>query len=316
MESILATDSLNKKFGNTHALKDVNITIQKGVSLMTGPNGSGKSTLLKITLGLLKPTSGEIKLYGKNPWKEGYTVRIHIGVTFEKATLPKWVSGAEYLTHIARIKELPDAEKEVDKMAKLFQIDTYYHNNTETYSAGMLQKVAICGAFLGQPKLIILDEPTTNLDTQARTNLTEIIKTYIKNYGTDFIISSHFLTELEELCTQLFVFSDGHILDQGNLQDLKQKYFAHTYRIEAKEPLKIIDQLYRSKGLQRITIEGKSILVEALDKKVVEQVVHQLKSTGMQLEIWEETPSIKAIYTKILEAHTPTTTLGNSPINN
>lgn len=305
MESILVTNNLNKKFGNTHALKNINIIIQKGVSLLAGPNGSGKSTLLKIALGLLKPSSGEINLFGKNPWKEGHIIRKHIGVAFEKATLPKWVSGFEYLKHIAQIKELSNAEKEVDKMSKLFQIETYYHNNTETYSAGMLQKVALTAAFLGQPKLIILDEPTTNLDTQARTNLIEVIKTYIKSFGTDFIISSHFLTELEELCNQLFVFFDGHIIDQGNLKDLKQKYFAHTYRIEAKEPIKVVDQLYETKGLQRITLEGKSILIEALDRSKVEEAVDRLKNQGAQLEVWEEAPSIKALYAKILEAQAP-----------
>jgi ABC-2 type transport system ATP-binding protein len=304
MENILATNNLNKRFGSTYALKDVNITIQKGVSLMVGPNGSGKSTLLKIALGLLKPSSGEIKLFGQNPWKEGHTIRKHIGVAFEKATLPKWVEGVEYLKHIARIKELSNADKEVDKMAKLFQIETYYYNNIETYSAGMIQKVALCAAFLGQPKLIILDEPSTNLDAQARTNLTEIIKTYQENLGTDFIISSHFLTELGELCNQLFVFQSGHVIEQGDLESLKQKYFAHAYRIETKEPLKVVEQLHKLKGLQRITLDGRSILIEAVNRSEVEEAVNKLKNEGTQLNVWEEVPSIKALYIKILEANT------------
>jgi ABC-2 type transport system ATP-binding protein len=296
--------NLSKKFGSTQALRDVNIVVENGVGLMVGPNGSGKSTLLKIALGLLKPSSGEIKVFGKNPWKEGHAVRKSIGVAFEKATLPKWVSGVKYLEHVARIKELSNPEKEVRKISELFQIDTYYYRNVETYSAGMLQKIALAAAFLGEPKLIILDEPTVNLDTQARANVTEIIKTYKESFETSFIISSHVLTELEELCNQLFVFYNGHIIEHGYLQILKQKYFTHTYRIETREPLKVVDQLHKLSGLKRISLEGKTIIVEAFDRMELEKTVNNLKDEGTQLNVWEEALSVKALYAKILEKST------------
>lgn len=301
MKNILQTTALSKKFGNTKALQNINIKLQEGISLMLGPNGSGKSTLLKISLGLLKPTSGKIETLGKDPWKEGLQVKKNIGVVYEKVTLPKWVSGINYLKFVAGTKEISNIKNELDGISKLFDIDSYYQRDIRTYSAGMLQKIALAQAFLGRPKLVILDEPTTNLDTQARKKLAKIIKDYRERYETNFIVSAHFITELEELCNQIVVLYNGRIIEQGKLEDLKMKYFSHVYRIETEEPIKTVEYLHKMNSVKKITLEGKSIFVETFKKSELEKNINILKEKGIQLAIFEKQTSIRSLYGKILE---------------
>lgn len=301
LKNILQATDLSKKFGNTKALQNINMKLQEGISLILGPNGSGKSTLLKISLGLLKPTSGKIEILGKDPWKEGLQVKKDIGVVYEKVTLPKWVSGINYLKFAARTKEMSNIKNELDGIGKLFDIDSYYQGDMRTYSAGMLQKIALAQAFLGKPKLIILDEPTTNLDTQARKRLAKIIKDYRERYETNFVVSAHFLTELEELCNQIAVLYNGRIIEQGTLKDLKMKYFSHVYRIETEEPIKTVEHLHKMNSVKKVTLEGKSIFVETFKESELEKDISILKERGIKLTIFEKHPSIRSLYGKILE---------------
>ena len=216
---IIEAKNLQKRFGPIVALDDVNIKVPKGLTLLLGPNGGGKSTFMKLALGLYRPTKGEIKLLGRNPWKDA-NVRKNVGASFDPPALPKFVSGREWLSFLAEGKGV-DAEEEIAKVSEMFNLGAFLNRRIDRYSSGMLKRLSIAQAFIGDPKVIFLDEPLANIDFDSVAQIVSVIAQE-KEKGTSFVVISHIWEPLLPLADYAVVLSAGRVYLAGRAEDVKE----------------------------------------------------------------------------------------------
>ncbi len=205
--------SVAKSYGKHNALKGVTATVQEGEFLaLLGPNGAGKTTLFKLLLGLIAPTSGSVSINDNQP--------ISLGYLPENVAFYDTMTGREVLTFYARLKKTDlltcnDLLKQVDLLDAA-------DRRIGTYSKGMRQRLGLAQALLGDPRLLVLDEPTTGLDPDLRRRFFDIIQNLQKK-GVTIIVSSHGLSEIETHADRYLILHNGNLLAKGSLEHLKQK---------------------------------------------------------------------------------------------
>lgn len=208
---------LHKQYKNgAYALKGINFSFDKGILGLIGPNGAGKSTLIKILVGLLRPTKGKGLIMGGDAFSNTDLLK-HVGVLQEKPAYPPDVSGRDFLSFMTIFKELE--EDSVEETCKTVGITNYVDQKIGSYSAGMLQKFGIADAIIGNPSLVILDEPTSNLDPLGRIEVLDIIGA-LHRRGMNFIVSTHILSELGRVCTDILILNEGRVIAEGSLDEL------------------------------------------------------------------------------------------------
>lgn len=244
---VLKCNDLCKDFRHINALTDVTMEIDNGFSLLLGPNGSGKSTLLRVAMGLLKPTRGSIRVLGLNPFKQGIKLREKVGFAPDPPAIPRWICGHDYFKFIASLRDARDPKLEVRKVAKLFELHNYLNRPVGEYSAGMLRRFWIAQAFLGDPELIILDEPLANLDAESIDITINILKE--NKSSRAFIVASHITSSLTDLIDNLAILLNGSLLDHGPLRDLAIKYSALALIVHTEEP-ETITSLFKKEGIK------------------------------------------------------------------
>ena len=299
MSNIITTESLWKQFGKTIALQDVSLRVPEGsLFLLLGPNGSGKSTLLKILTGVIKPTKGDVQVLGLDPWKERPKLFQRIGAMFEDHPFPSLATGQEFLTYMAKLQHLNDPNKAALEAAKLFDVDAFWDRPTRGYSSGMKRKLALAHAFLGNPDLLILDEPTVTLDRRTRKKLRDLIQEGLKNKRT-FVIAAHILAETEELATHTAILADGRINLQGSIQELAADYGASRIFIKVKNRTQVIQTLLDS-GYSTITIT-KNGLELAVTPEESEKIAELLEHHRIEAEIARTWIDLWTIYKKAIK---------------
>jgi Cu-processing system ATP-binding protein len=222
MENFPAIDMANisKSYGKKNALVDLSLSLANRQCLaLVGHNGAGKTTLIKILLGLLKPTTGDVKVLHHNPRSRSFNNhRRHIGFLPEQALFQKTLTGRETLAFYARLKGLPTGN--LDEYFDRVELTQAADQRVGTYSKGMRQRLGIAQALLGNPKLLVLDEPTSGLDPSARQNIYKILDEE-KQGGAAVLISSHVLTELDDRIDQVAILNDGKLVAQGAIPVLR-----------------------------------------------------------------------------------------------
>ncbi|WP_297512855.1 ABC transporter ATP-binding protein [Thermococcus sp.] len=214
---MITAKNLTKRFGKIVALDNVTLEIPEGVNLILGPNGGGKSTFFKLSAGVYRPTSGRIRLFGKDPWKDT-RVKVRIGVAYDPVSFPPLISGREWLEFIARSKGY--GEEEVERVGKLFGLD-FLDEQTRNYSSGMLKKLAVAQAFIGSPELIMIDEPLANLDFESMQNFVKLLKR--EKDEKSFLIISHIWEPLMPLVDRVYVIASGRLILSGEKNDVRDE---------------------------------------------------------------------------------------------
>ncbi len=216
METILKIDTLNKKFGKVHAVKDVSFEIKKGnVYGILGPNGSGKSTTLGIILNVVNRTSGNYQ------WFDGKMDTHHalkkVGAIIERPNFYPYMTAEENLQLVCNIKGI-HYDKVEEKLAVVGLLERK-DSKFRTFSLGMKQRLAIASALLNDPEILILDEPTNGLDPQGIRQIRDIIK-QIAALGTTILLASHLLDEVEKVCSHVVVLRKGEMLYSGTVDGM------------------------------------------------------------------------------------------------
>lgn len=216
---MIEIEQLSKKFGKLQVLKDINLSLSSGQCIsLIGPNGSGKTTLIKSILGMVVPSSGNILFDGKNINKE-WTYRNDIGYMPQIGQYPENMRIGQVLDMMRDIRKTPDHLLD-NELYEKFALNNMLDKRMRTLSGGTRQKVSACLAFMFDPKVLILDEPTAGLDPLA----TEILKEKIvheKQKNKLILITSHVLSDLDELVSQIIYMQDGELVFHKSLEDLK-----------------------------------------------------------------------------------------------
>ncbi|MDH5770719.1 MAG: ABC transporter ATP-binding protein [Candidatus Bathyarchaeota archaeon] len=259
MEYLIATQGLAKFFGNVPALRSLNLHVPKGISGFIGPNGAGKTTTINILLGLLKPDEGRAYVFGLDSWHDSFKIRKRLGVLHEKPAYPGNFTGQRYLEHVAHIYGISQPKQRAEEVLDEVGLSEAKEKTIKTYSAGMVQRLGLAQALIGNPELVIVDEPTANLDPIGRVEFLEKIRKLHKDREVNFFISTHILPELEKVCEWVSIINDGVIVDQGNMDSLAAKYSASIYRIEVSDPDLFATRLRELKIVEKVWIEGNSV---------------------------------------------------------
>src|ERR1700716_1831770 len=206
------------------AVKDLNLSVRPGeVFGFLGPNGAGKTTTMNVLLGFVNATGGDAFLFGVNVREP--IARQRIGYLPELTYYYKFLTAEEILRFYARIFGIPraEADRRIDKLLKLVELESVRKRTLKTYSKGMQQRVGIAQALINNPDLLILDEPTSGLDPIGRMKVREIIQR-LKNEGKTVFFSSHELGEVETVCDRVAIINEGQLKVEGRVTDLIEKY--------------------------------------------------------------------------------------------
>ena len=221
MNYILETNHLSKQSGNTYRVNDLSMAVPENcVYGFLGPNGAGKSTTLKMILGLIQPSQGSIKIFGKvmNSANRLSILR-QTGSLIENPGGYGHLTGLENMQIIQKLKGVSEAE--IAPALKTVRLYDQRDKKLSNYSLGMKQRLGIAMAILGNPKLLILDEPTNGLDPAGIQEMRQLICSLPKERNMTVIISSHLLSEIEQMADQLGIIHHGRMLYQGTLADLE-----------------------------------------------------------------------------------------------
>lgn len=301
---IVYTDALVKNFGNVQALRQLTLKLEKGVTGLVGPNGAGKTTTIGVILGLLRPDGGRASVFGFDCWRESFEVRKRVGVLHEKPVYPGSFRGRKYLEHAARFYGVDRSCERAAEMLKTVGLSEAGDRNIGTYSAGMVQRLGLAQALIGEPEFVILDEPTANLDPIGRVEFLERIRELQLEKGISFMISTHVLGELEIVCDQVAIINKGVMREQGRMEELAKKYRPTVFTIVVSEPRILAAELGKAGWAKRVKVEagGKLVVETDMRQRLLEELIRVIQEHNMELiSMGPQYGTLEAIYRGAME---------------
>ncbi|MBQ8546222.1 MAG: ATP-binding cassette domain-containing protein [Clostridia bacterium] len=289
--------NLTKNFGPKQALSGLDMTVPQGAIYgFIGENGSGKSTTEKIICGLIHPSSGSVKLFGKD-----YTdidVRANMGVLIEApGCFPNYSVWNNMMLQAANLR-IKDAEREVVKALKTVRMEGAASNKYKNCSLGMKQRVGIAMALLGNPTLLVLDEPINGLDADGMRIIREVLVDITKNYGSTVVVSSHVLAELEKVATHYGIIKGGKMICEMTASELDSS--CRTYSALKSNDMPLTKSVLLKK-YSRIE-EDESGYIRVYDSVPTEEIVVYLYENGITInEIKTDKISLEEYYIDLMK---------------
>ncbi len=225
--NLVETNGLCKQYGNVMRVKDLDLRVPEGAIYgFLGPNGAGKSTTLKMILGLARPTSGEIRIFGECARADNRLQLLRqIGSLIESPSYYGHLTAAENLEIIRELRGLP--RESIDAVLSIVRLDQQKGKRVSQFSLGMKQRLGLAAALISQPRLLILDEPTNGLDPAGIQEMRELILSLPERYGMTVLVSSHLLSEIDQLATHVGVIAEGQLVYQDSLEKLHLRSAHH-----------------------------------------------------------------------------------------
>ena len=218
--NIIETHDLCKQYGNTLRVAHLDLEVPEGSAYgFLGPNGAGKSTTLKMILGLVRPTAGSIRVLGKSmDSKNRLAVLRQVGSLIESPSYYGHLTGEENLRIVQTLRGVP--EKNIREVLQIVRLDGQRGKRVAHYSLGMKQRLGLAAALLGYPKLLILDEPTNGLDPAGIQEMLELICSLPERFGMTVVVSSHLLSEIDQMADHVAIIREGELVFQDTLEAL------------------------------------------------------------------------------------------------
>lgn len=276
---IIKINNLTKKFGNFTALDNLNLSVKAGeIYGFIGPNGAGKSTTIRIILGLLKPTSGSVNVFGLEAFNNPKEIHKRIAYVPAEANLWGNLTGGEVIDILLKMSNIENNELK-ENLIQRFDLDT--SKKCRTYSKGNKQKVTLIAAFATDADLYILDEPTSGLDPLME-NIFQDFLIELKNQGKTIFLSSHILSEVEKVCDKIAIIKNGRIVDSGNLTDMRH-LTKSKFIIKSKDKI----DLSKIEGISNIK-ESNEKLEFLIDANAINKTLNYL--SNYKLDFFQANP--------------------------
>lgn len=292
-EEILKCNGIYKDIHGKIIIKDVTFDIKEGEILgFIGPNGAGKTTTIKLILGLQKITKGNIQINGYDVEKNFEKAIQKVGSIVENPDLYMYMSGYANLKLVANLYENVD-KKRIDEVVKLVGLENRIKDKVSKYSLGMRQRLGIAQAILHKPNLLILDEPTNGLDPEGIKQVRELIVKLSKEEKMAVMISSHNLSEIENVCNRICIIKNGVVVEESNLEDLKKETSNNEYIMEVDKPNAIKEIIQKN-----VQINNNKVTIEA-EREEIPGIVNKLVENKIKLySITENTLSLEDAFIK------------------
>ncbi len=302
---MIRTQNLTKKYNGFKAVDNLSLEVKEGeIYGFLGPNGAGKTTTILMLLGIIKPTQGEVHLFGQNITKDFLSIKKKMGVVSEKQYLYKEMTAGEYLNFFADLYGVKNRRKRIDQLLEAVNLLEVRNRKLGAFSRGMQQKLGFARALLHDPQLLLLDEPVSGLDPTGIKQIRDLIEQENKK-GRTIFISSHLLSEVERLCGKVGIINKGRLLAEDSMDNLRKRLTdVVELEIELSEAKKgIIDTLSAFdfiKGLKRkenlLTIKVKA------DKDYRAQISEAISQQGgVVLGIKKKEMSLEEAFITITE---------------
>ncbi|MEF7557515.1 ABC transporter ATP-binding protein [Bacillus thuringiensis] len=245
---IINTNNLTKTYKKNIVVDSLNMKVGQGeIYGFLGPNGAGKTTTIRMLLGLIRPTKGDVKIFDQDLKKERLSILGKVGSLVETPTYYGHLSGYENLEVARRLLRIDNADR-VKDVLKIVQLEGAKDKKVKNYSLGMKQRLGIATALLNRPQLLILDEPTNGLDPAGIHEIRELIKEMPAKFGMTVLVSSHLLSEIELMATQVGIIQNGKMLFQDSIEVLR-KESEPKIKIKVDKPLEAASSL-KHKGIE------------------------------------------------------------------
>ncbi len=290
---LISLDNVSKSYRQLDALTSINMTLNQGEVLgLFGHNGAGKTTMMKLILGVISPSQGQVKVMGGAPdSKEAWHLREKIGYLPENVSFYEQLTGLEVLTYFTKLKGFSGNESKKYAVSLLEQVGVAHamKRQVKTYSKGMRQRLGLAQAFIGEPKLLLLDEPTVGLDPIATADFYKTVD-QLKIQGTSVILCSHVLPGVEQHIDRALILSSGKVLAMGTLAELRDK----ANLAVAIRPSGLNGTVLEDIKLNSFFCKNSNSLLVPSNKKMT--VLKQLLSYENLTDIQVEAASLERIY--------------------
>jgi ABC-2 type transport system ATP-binding protein len=299
----VAARGLIKRYGKILAVDDVDLTVEAGdVFGYLGPNGAGKTTSLRMMLGLIRPTEGSVRLFGRDPVADGVKALDGVAGFVEAPLFYPYLSGRRNMRLLADY-DGGESRARIDDLLELVELRDRAHDKVAGYSHGMRQRLGIAASLLRNPRLLLLDEPTTGLDPAGMRDMRALVRR-LADEGITVLLSSHLLGEVEELCNRVAIIRKGKIVYEGSLRELLATAAAE-YRLRSNEPERARMICLAQSGIEKVRVDDGEVRFQA-DEEAVSALSIALGQAhiGMTL-LAPETASLEDLFLGLTEDDAP-----------
>ncbi|PGV57758.1 bacitracin ABC transporter ATP-binding protein [Bacillus cereus] len=298
MKYIVETNNLTKKYKKSSVVSGVNLKIPEGeIYGFLGPNGAGKTTSIRMLLGLIKATEGDITISGKDLNENRLSILSDVGALVENPSYYAHLNAIENLEVYRILRNIP--KEKIHAVLKTVGLQNAAHQKVKEYSLGMKQRLGLAIALLGDPRLLILDEPTNGLDPQGIHEMRELIKSLAKERGITILVSSHLLSEIDQMATYVGIISKGRLIFQDKIEVLRQ-HSHNSIKILVNKP-KEAWKIILASGIPSVMEEDK-IVISNTDNTAIAKIVKALVANDISVfRIEEEKNSLEDIFLNIVK---------------
>ena len=295
---LISIEDLAKSYGRVVAVDGLSLEVEEGSIMgLIGPNGAGKTTTIKILLGILKPDRGRVEVFGQDPW-DNPDIRSRIGVIYERANFPPHHRALDYLERVCRVFGSP--ELRARDILTMVGLEEAFDRPIKGLSAGMLQRFAIAHALLHEPELVVADEPTSNLDPEARGELLDLILRLHRDEKVTFLISSHILPELSRVCESVAIINQGKVWASGRFTELCERFGVGTTRVSTDKPGELAKVIRGLGYVTRVEVDARGVSVNTAQRgseRLYEDVLELAREVEARiLGIESETASLEELF--------------------
>ncbi len=283
----IVTRDLTKRYGQVTVVYHLTMDVPKGrVSGLLGPNGAGKSTTIKMMTGRIRPTFGNVEVDGLDPWKQRHKVMETLGYLPERPTHYPDMTAIRFLTYMGRLAGMSRsvAKRRAREVLHLVGLGRIEARRIGQMSAGQKQRLGFANTILHEPEILILDEPTANLDPAGRIYVMRLIE-QLAEEGKTIVISSHILPEIERICNWVAIISEGNLLVSGNMGDLIKNKFDNHYVLQTSDQeqflqlvqeLSYVKEAYLEEGLIYLHVDFDHLLElwDSIPRLATESKIH------------------------------------------
>jgi ABC-2 type transport system ATP-binding protein len=297
MTNIIETQRLTKRFGSLTAVNSVNLIVpEASIYGFLGPNGAGKTTTIRMLLGLIKPDGGSVYLFSKQIRKARLEILGRLGALVEQPAFYPHLTGRENLEIIRRVRGLQKSS--ILEALSIVKLEGAADRLTKYYSTGMKQRLGLAIALMGQPELLILDEPTNGLDPAGIHEMRDLIVSLPEEFGITVFLSSHLLSEVEQVATQIGIIQKGRLIFQGNPESL-QAQLNESVVLSVDQP-EIAKKVLKNAGWTVHRNGSQKLYVEANGQSDAAMINMQLMDASVSVyQVSLERPSLEDIFLKV-----------------